>query len=255
MFKQAWRSYLTSLHPRNYKKIKGGALFGVWLYWIVISPLLNSISKGSEAIEQSWFYAITFTPYVIMWWSNLEHKLQIPKQMYLLPMKLSQRAEYVKYLLFIKIGFPTLVGVILHVIYGFVYEFELFSIFACMIAKISFGIGMYVCSELRSKYDRYIRYAVRQKDGTGTDACLNWMCMIYSAIFHINATFIEVAAEVETAGENSICSIVLWYIILFIPLIPMIIMDIAIIKTRYHASIVDVCNYEEAYNVLGKAKK
>lgn len=248
MFKQAWRSYLASLHPRNYKKIKGGALFGVWLYWIVISPLLNSISKGSEAIEQSWFYAITFTPYVIMWWSNLEHKLQIPKQMYLLPMQAPQKKEYVGCLIIIKIGFPILVGVILHIIRGFIYGLHPFQILACVIAMISFGIGVYVCSELRSKYDRYIRYAVRAEDGNGTDACLNWMCMIYSAIYHLTALF----ADVKIGEGNSLLILALWYII---PLIPMIIMDIAIIKTRYHASIVDVCNYEEAYNVLGKAKK
>ena len=247
MFKQAWRSYLASLHPRNYKKIKGGALFGVWLYWIVISPLLNSISKGSEAIEQSWFYAITFTPYVIMWWSNLEHKLQIPKQMYLLPMQAPQKKEYVGCLIIIKIGFPILVGVILHIIRGFIYGLHPFQILACVIAMISFGIGVYVCSELRSKYDRYIRYAVRAEDGNGIDAFLNWICMIYSAIYHLTASF----ADVEIGEGNSLLILALWYII---PLVPMIVMDIAIIKTRYHATIMDVCNYEDAYNVLGKVK-
>ena len=34
----------------------------------------------------------------------------------------------------------------------------------------------------------------------------------------------------------------------------MIIMDVAIIKTRYQATIEDLLNYEEAYNVLGKVK-
>lgn len=251
MFKQAWRSYLASIHPRNIKKIKNGGIVGFWLYWVVISPILNAFRQSSVVIEQSWFNAITLTPYVIMWWSNLEHKLHIPKQMYLLPMELSQRAEYIKYLLLIKIGLPTLVGVILHVIYGLVYEAEPFRILACTIAWVSFGIGMYVCSELRSKYDRYIRYAVRAKDGTGTDACLNWMCMIYSAIFYIIAVFVEVTVEVEPGEENSILICALWYIIL---LLPMILMDIAIIKTRYHATIADIYNYEEAYNVLGKVK-
>jgi hypothetical protein len=35
----------------------------------------------------------------------------------------------------------------------------------------------------------------------------------------------------------------------------MVIFDIAIIKTRYQATIEDVCDYEEAFNILGRVKK
>lgn len=247
MMNQAWRSYLASLHPRNYKKIKNGAMLGCGIYWFVISPIINGFDDSGERAEQIWFYAVNLIPYMMMWWSNLEHKLSMPKQMYLLPMKAPQRAEYVRSLLIIKIGFPTLIGVILHIIRGFIYEIHPLPILACVIAMISFSIGMYVCSELRSKYDRYIRYAVRGEDGNGTDACLNWICMIYSAVYH----FMGSIGGVEIIEGNSLLILVLWYIM---PLVPMIIMDIAIIKTRYLWTIVDVCNYEEQFNVLGKVK-
>ena len=41
---------------------------------------------------------------------------------------------------------------------------------------------------------------------------------------------------------------------LTVPLIIMVIIDIAIIKSRYVQTIIDICNYEEAFNVLGNVK-
>ena len=245
MLKQVWRSYLASLHPRNYKYIKNAGLLGAWTYFVIISPIINNFDHSGEAGEQFWLYVVNFTPYLIMWWSNLEYKLSMPKQIYLLPMKAPQRAEYVKTLLYIKIGFPTLVGVILDIIRGCIYEFHPLQILACTIAKISFGIGMYVCSSLRSKFDRYIRYAVRGADGTGKDAWLNMMCMVYSAVYHFIASIAEVGQGGLTLVE------VLWYVV---PLAIMVVMDIAIIKTRFLWTVVDSCNYEEHFNVLGKVK-
>ena len=73
MFKQAWRSYLASLHPRNIKKIKNSAALGFWIYWLIISPIINTI-EGEEFL----FYAVNLTPYMIAWWSNLGHRLSMP---------------------------------------------------------------------------------------------------------------------------------------------------------------------------------
>ena len=70
MFKQAWRSYLASLHPRNYKYIKNAGLLGAWTYFVIISPIINDFDHSGEAGEQVWFYVVNFTPYLIMWWSN-----------------------------------------------------------------------------------------------------------------------------------------------------------------------------------------
>ena len=78
MFKHAWRSYLASIHPRNHKYIKNGALLGCWMYWFVISPIIYVFDDNGERAEQIWFYAVNLTPYVMMWWSNLEHKLSMP---------------------------------------------------------------------------------------------------------------------------------------------------------------------------------
>ena len=247
MFKQAWRSYLASLHPRNYKKIKDSVSLGIWIYFLVISPIMRDWADGEDAIEQMSFYMANLSPYLLMLWSNLEQKLPMPKQMYLVPMKPGQRAEYVRDLIIIKISFPALVGCIVHIIRGFMYGMEPIRIMLCTLAVISFGIGMYVCSSLRSKFDRYIRYAVRGEDGTGKDAVLNWSCMIYSIIFHFFAS----AVEVEISVGPSI-----WDQLFFgwMPILIMIIIDIAIIATRFLWTVVDTCNYEENFKIFGKVK-
>lgn len=247
MLKQAFRSYMASLHPGNYRKVKDKSISLTWIYWLIINPTLHDWGFDGGATEHISFYIVNLTPYFLMWWSNLGQKLYMPKQMYLLPMTASEKTEYISYLLMIKIGFPTMIVAILHVIRGCIYGIELFRIFACTLAVFSFGIGMYVCSTLRSKFDRYIQYAVRGEDGTGKDAFLNWMCMIYAAIYH----FIASAAEISVAEGESIWGVAFFYLA---PLMIMIIMDIAILKTCYKGTIIDAWNYEESFQVLGKVK-
>lgn len=245
MLKQAWRSYLASLHPRNYKKVKDPTMVLIWIYWLIISPIINDFDHNGEAAEQISFYIANFTPYFLMWWSNLGQKLYMSKQMYLLPIKKIEKTEYVRCMLMIKIGFPAFVTIILQIIRGCIYGIEVFRIFSCTIAVISFAVGMYVCSTLRSKFDRYIRYAVRGEDGTGKDAFLNWMCMIYSGIYH----FVACVAEISIAEGESMLGVTFFYLV---PLSIMIVMDIVILKTRYEGTIADAWNYEESFNILGK---
>lgn len=247
MFKQAFRSYMASLHPRNYKKLKNPAISLLWIYWFVINPIMNDFYPIREVVEQIWLYIANLTPYVIMWWSNLGQKLYMPKQMYLLPIKAVEKTEYIRCLLVIKIGFPVVVGLILQLLRGCIYGIEPFRIFACTIAVLSFAIGMYVCSTLQSKFDRYIPYAVRGEDGTGKDAVLNWACMVYSAVYHL----IACGAEISIAEGESMLGVAFFYLV---PLSIMIIMDIVILKTRYEGTIMDTWNYEESFHVLGKAK-
>ena len=247
MWKQAWKSYLASLHPRNYKKINAEKSMP-WLaavYWFIINPIFQAFGGDGDAVEKVSFWIMAITPYIIMWWSNLGGRLPMPKQMYLLPMKQPERGKYIQTLLCIKIGFPAIVGLGLQILRGLLFGMHPVKMVLCTLGTISFAIGMYVCSSLRSKFDRYIRYAVRGKDGTGKDAFLNWMCMIYSIMYH------SLAATAEATPGDPLWVNLLW---LIVPLAIMFIMDIAIIKTRYLWTVVDACNYEEQFNVLGKVK-
>ena len=99
---------------------------------------------------------------------------------------------------------------------------------------------MYVCCEMRSKYDRYIRYAVPGKDGTGKDAWLNFFCMILGMV-----------ASIFCGLEPNRIGLLIFDIIV---LAILLIMDIAILKSRYQITVNYICDYEESHNVLGKVK-
>lgn len=217
------------------------------LYWLIINPIMQDYyTDNGDAVQLICFYMVYLSPLLMMWWSNLEQRLPMPKQMYLLPMQRSEQQEYIKTLMIMKISFPSIVGLVLQIVYGVFYGIDFSRVFARTTALVSFGIGMYVCSSLRSKFDRYIRYAVRGKDGTGKDAWLNWMCMIFSVICYLVGATIEL-----DEGDSKLFACIGYIVILGI----MIIMDIVIIKTRYEGTILDTCNYEEQFNVLSKVNK
>lgn len=245
MFKQALRSYVTSLHPRNFRKIKDTSGMFLWFYWLLINPAIMEIERTGEWKFKVFFWITTITPFYMMWWSNLGYKLSMSKLMYLLPLKTEERKRYLTMLLLIKIGFPVVVGIVLHIVFAMIYGMAWWRIIICAVCTCSFGIGMYVCSELRSKFNRYIRYAVRGKDGTGKDAWLNWICMIYSVIVMLFFRMAEYEGEMESFMEN------MWIIgIVGI----CIVMDVIIIKTRYKDAIEDVCNYEKVFDVAGNGQ-
>ena len=176
----------------------------------------------------------------MMWWSNLGHKLSMSKLMYLLPLRVEERKKYIDRLLIIKIGFPVMVGIALDVLFAIMYRRDWWVIFLCAISTCSFGIGMYICTEAKTDSNRYIRYAVRGKDGTKKDAWLNWICMVYSVIVVLFFSMGEVQGEEE--------NFIGWLVFLGIISIS-VIMDIVIIKTRYKDAVEDVCDYEILYQI------
>lgn len=233
MFKQAWSTYWKSYNPKKLK-IDNSKVQPIDFFWGVyfLIAVQNSEVK---------FYMITkLIPLALMLWNNVVGKLYMPKAIYLSPMGEKGRKEYINSLLLIKIGVPTIANIILQIIYALFYEFNLFALMTSAFAQLSLGIGMYVCCEMRSKYDRYIRYAVPGKDGTGKDAWLNYFCIIFAMV-----------ASVFCGIEANRIGLLIFDITL---LIVLLIMDIAILKSRYQVTIDYVCNYEEAYNVLGKVK-
>lgn len=235
MWKQAWKSYLASLHIRNWKSArrKFDIMDFIWLAWIW--------NPGRE-VEAQVFFLMKMVPFIMIVWSNMVSKLSMPKVMFLTPMRAEERKEYIQKLLVFKIGIPVMVGVVLHLIYGICYELHVLGIIASALAQISFGIGIYVCSELRGRADRYIRYAVRDKDGVPKDAWLNWLCIIVSFMLTLMLSF---SAWDMTAGG--------WgFLLLSLGILAVI--DITIIKTRYKDTMKDICDYEITFDVLGKVK-
>ena len=243
MIKQALRTYWASLHPRNFKKAKENTSIPFWMiYWLIFSPMNAAKSNEEEYGMVLLFYVVKFVPLLLLWWSNIASKIPMPKAMFLVPMKREEREQYISAMMLIKIGVPAIISVVLHLLYGLIQETNWIEISASAFAQVSFGIGMYVCSEMRSKFDRYIKYAVRGKDGTGKDAWLNWMCMMLS--FFLLLIF----SGVETSSKATSFD----WIVLIGGAVILLIMDIVIIKTRYTDTVQDICTYEVMFDVRSK---
>ena len=69
MVKQAWRSYLASLHPRNYKKIKNVGIEIIWIYWFIIDPIINDFAYGNTG-EDARFLCDVGSDYIH--WTNTD---------------------------------------------------------------------------------------------------------------------------------------------------------------------------------------
>ena len=149
MRKQAWRSYIASLHPRYIRKAyDNGSLFWVF-YWLVIYPVIMGLANDnmSEFYDLMARMFIRLIPFMIMGWSNLNSKFLMTKMMYLSPMKEQEREEYINQVLLIKIGMSVFLGVCIEAI---------FAIFA------GFHIGKNSCHDCgESFYWNCILYFIR----------------------------------------------------------------------------------------------
>lgn len=235
MLKQAFYTYTISLHPKNLKNAKQKP--DLWFY---VCMIINSVEEG-HLLESFLFWVMILFPLMLMTWSNMNTKLPMPKAMFLSPMGLENRRHYIQAMIFIKIGVPVAMGLLLHILWGCVYGLNPLSIFASSIAHSSFGIGMYVCSELRIKRDELVRYAVRDANGIIKTAWLNWTCMIVSFMMLLVFDVIGLASNMTEGWGVFIGGLIL-----------LLILDFVIIKTRFHFTVEDICNYEVQFDVLSQ---
>lgn len=231
MFKQAWSTYWKSYNPKKLK-IDNTRVQPIHFFWAIYFII------AAQNSEVRFYMIAKIVPLVLMLFNNNVGKLYMPKAIYLSPMGVKGRKEYINSLLLMKIGVPTVVNMILHIVYAMFYEFSLFAFVSSVFAQLSLGIGMYVCCEMRSKFDRYIRYGVPGKDGTGKDAWLNYFCMIVAMI-----------ASIFCGIEANRIGVLIFDIAM---LVILLITDFVILKMRYQVTVDYVCDYEESRNVLGK---
>lgn len=255
MFKQALRSYIASLHPRNLKKAKNNKTFDLFniIWWFAIYPTI--IGRGGKDAELSagiymLYLTIKLLPALFMGWSNMTGRLPMPKMMYMTPMKIEQRNEYIKSLMLIKIGVPTLLSLVLAIVWRCFFDMSIIQIMLILLANISIGIGTYVCSDLVNKHDRRITMAVRDKNGEPKDAWLNTAVVFMGMIILIaleSVDFMNGLTDLDGTAFGIFVFTILW--------IGLIIADIVILKTRYQDTLANLCNYEITYRVLGKVEK
>lgn len=253
MLKQAWRSYLASLHPRNIKKIKNQqpSSFFMAFYWVIVYPLL--IMDKEDGVVQSGvkiaYFIVRMLPLMLLAWSDISGKLAVPKAMYFTPMKSEEREAYVKCLLAIKVAVPAIFSFVIEMIACFFFDISILQTMLIVFLYITIGIATYVCSDLVNRYKRHISMAVRDENGEPKDAWLNIFTFIGSLLLLIGLEISDLANGVSFEAGSVVGSVIIYGL-----LIGLLIADIAILKTRYTASIKDCCDYETAFKILPEKK-
>lgn len=246
MLKQAFRSYLSALHPRNIKKLNNGN--GFWsIYFLFIYPMLMTLTQGDEFMKAFWFMMVKMAPFGLMLWSNVESKFLMPKAMFLCPMKKEERKEYINYVLLIKIGVSILVGIVIELIWSIFYGFHLQLILAMAFANFSLGIATYICIDELGRNDQNVPLAKRDKKGNSKRAWMNVVLMILGILF-----IAGVQVEDLISGITFPNGIDLDVVLVVIFLVLFLILDIRIIVTQYESTIESAGNYENAFRILGK---
>ena len=241
MLKRAFRSYLSSLHPRNFKKLTNNN-GGFWLfYWVFIYPLIVSGSNPNFP-HFMWFTMIKMFPFFLMGWSSMSSRFLMPKAMFLCPMKEEDRREYINAVLVMKIGFPVLVGIVIELLFSLYYGFKPLQIIAIAFVHFSVGIAMHICFEGKGKNDQIISQARIDKNGKTRWAWMNVVLMIWAILLLAGFEVIDMTSAMD------------WWsgIAIGVSLVAFVIFDIAIVATQYRDTIVQAGNYELTFHVLSK---
>lgn len=241
MLKQAFRSYLSALHPRNLKKVKNGNWFWI-VYWLIIYPIIIGSTNNPNFAQLIWSTVIKMWPFFLMAWSNLSSKFLMSKAMYLCPMTLNERKEYINAVLVIKIGCPVLFGLLIEMVWSIFYGFHPWQCLAILFTHFSIGIATYICFEAPTKADRWISYARKDKHGNIRWAWMNIVNTVVG-IFLLMGFELSDMTEGMTMGSGIFIGICLGI---------MLIMDICIIATQYEATVESAGEYELNFRILGK---
>lgn len=247
MLKQAFRSYLSALHPRNIKKLKESPNWFSTIYFLCIYPMLMSIINDDDFARFIWFAMIKLLPFWLMIWSNVTSKFLMPKAMFLCPMKQEERKEYINCVLLIKIGIPVLFGIALELIWSIFDGFHLWQIIEIAFVHFSIGIATYICFEEAGRNDQQIPYVKKDKKGKTKRAWMNIVSLVLGLLF-----LAGVRVEDLTSGITFQNGIHLDGVLVAIFLVLFLIFDIRILATQYECTIENACNYEQTFRVLGK---
>ena len=226
MLKQAWRSYITSLHPRNIRKaFDKGAIFPL-IYWFVIYPLImNAVSENMDYYNVMALMLMRMIPAIVLGWSAIGSKYLMPKAMYLSPMKKNERKEYIKNVLLIKIGMTIFLGICIEVLWGAFTGFHIGKMIIIILINLTIAIADLVSGEKKES---------------------NTFSKVMAILLMVAIAFVEVGTEGSLTVINNV------FIAITVIILPIV--NIMIIRKKYDATIALAGNYELAFKIEGKVE-
>lgn len=237
MLKQAWRSYLASIHPRNIKKAKEKGYLFTSFFWFFIYPSILAANQEKEMAEVILISAFRFMPFVLLAWSNGNSPFLMSKAMFLSPLKENERRAYVKAALVIKIGMSVALSFVIEMILSIFYGVNVFRICVMVFTHFTLGIAFHI--------------SFFEPKGTGkTSSQMHWV-NILTIIFAIFGTYacsiLDVGAEASLA---LFCKILIGIMIA-----GYIVFDYIVIRKRFDVTVALAGNYELTFRIEGKVEK
>lgn len=251
MMKQALRSYVASLHPRNIKKLRESMTYA-WLYiFLLFIYAMIALVQDKGYADFICLTAIRVAlPLGLMGWSNLGSKYLMPKAMFLCPMKEEERKEYINCVLVVKIGAMVLSSFCVELVWSIFYGFHLWEVILVPILILFIGIAEYAGFEVKRNENGQIPTVAKDKHGNDVPIWMNTMaasCIILSVGF-ITAYDMEVMKFGEDiAGEGLL-------VFSAVSMAFAIVFSYIIVKNQYKYVIEQSSDYELHFNIKCKVE-
>lgn len=253
MIKQAWRSYIASLHPRNVKKLRESEAY-LWTYIILLPlyALIALLEENSFADMGCLVFLRVAFPLGLMVWSNLGSKYLMPKVMFLCPMKEEERREYVNCVLVIKIGAMVVSSVLVELIWSIFFGFRLWEVLLVPFLYFLFGLAEYAGFEVKRDERGQLPNSVKDKNGNRIPVWMNAVAMI-NVLLAI-AVFTTYDMELQMYGQE-IAGGTIPFAFAGVAIAFAMFFDYKILKNQYKYVIQRSSDYELHFHIKGKVEK
>lgn len=236
MFKQAFRSYLATLHPKTKSKAKENPKEYI-LSFIVMCIFVRMLSDTNIL-----HIASRALPLFLIKWTNLGIGSNISKAMMLCPMKQEERKEYINYMIGLKIGCPWVLGMLMEIMWSMVYGFDIQRTIQMIIIYLSYGIAEVIHIDCIDKMDNRILPGKKDVSGNVKWAWQNFSVSAIALVLLLDYAYTELDGATDVFYET----------LSVVGSIYLITMSIVILCTQYKSMIEEMTDYELAFHVPGR---
>ena len=251
MLKQAWRSYLASLHPRNIKKIRES--YGYTYFWLVLFVFYAYI-----AVEQTNGYADLYCgvllrlllPLGLMGYSNLTSRYLMPKAMFICPMKEDERKEYINCVIFIKISAMVVSSLCTELIWSKFFGFRLWEVMIVPFLIFLVGVAEYLGYEVKRDEKGQLPSVTEDKRG---DRIPVWKNSAVAMLVIVSIAFL-VGYDMEMLVEENAVSQMIFLGLAGVCSAFVILLAYQVVKGQHKYVIEQSSDYELHFKILGKVE-
>lgn len=243
MMKQAWRSYIASLHPRNIKKLREkNAFWGVYLFVIGLNSVV-ALLPGHTTQDWLGLFFLRLIPLFFMTWSDLGSTYLMPKPMFLCPMKEEERKEYIRCVLIFKIGGPVVIGFVMELIWSIFFGFHVWNLLIMLFLYFSVAVAQYIGYEHPLEKREKVPLTVYDADGNNIYPWLGNVTIMAVMIM------IAMLAAFDANPDMHENTVILFTYMIIVGLLILVVLDIGIVKDQFPYIMGRIGDYERNFKI------